>query len=79
MLHRNLRTSVCSDPSALFWSGAVASEAAAGAGSGAGADGARAPAAVKKLRGVLCRFGIIALGTSTDHLCKILRILHDGR
>ena len=38
---------------------AATAGAAAGVGSGAGADGPRAPAAEKKLRSIICRFGIL--------------------
>ena len=52
-------------------SSAAAAGAAAGVGSGAGAGGPRAPAAEMKLCSFLCLFGISALGTSIDHLCRI--------
>ena len=70
-----------SDPPVLVLesSAPAAAGSAAGVGSGAGAGGPRAPAAEKKLCSALCRFGISALGTSICHLCRIRRILYDGR
>ena len=69
-----------SDPPVLaLESSAAAAGAAAGVGSGTGTDGPRAPAAEKKLCSALYRFGISALGTSIDHLCRIRQILYDGR
>ena len=59
--------------------GAVCTGATAWAGSDAGTDGTRAPAAVKKLCIVRCRFGMIALGTSMDQRCRVRRTLYEGR
>ena len=52
-------------PVLALGAGAASEKAAAGVSSGAGAAKPRAPAAEKKLRSVLYRFGINAFGTST--------------